>query len=128
MKKHEIIRFVRELRKNQTSFEKALWNEIRNRKMEGRKFLRRHPIVYENVNDDLAFFIADFYCAEKMLIIEVDGAIHKFQKGYDRQRDLIIKDIGIEILRIDNEELREMEKVLEKIRKKLKELSSSLSK
>ena len=117
MNKKRIIQFARELRKNQTPSEKILWNVLRNRKLDGKKFLRQHPLIYENMNDEkLSFFISDFYCAEHRLVLELDGKIHDFQKDYDAHRDKIINEMGIEVLRIKNEELKDIEKVKEKIR------------
>ena len=37
---------ARELRSNATPSETLLWNELRNRKLCGYKFLHQHPIVY----------------------------------------------------------------------------------
>jgi len=48
MNKSKIILFARELRKKQTPEEKLLWEELRNRRLNGLKFLRQHPIIYEN--------------------------------------------------------------------------------
>lgn len=109
-----ITQIARELRKNQTPSEKILWNELRNRKLEGFKFLRQHPIIYEYYKKPY-FFIADFYCAERVLVVELDGKIHDYQKEKDYQRDLIIKEMGLEVLRIKNEELRDLKRVKEKI-------------
>jgi very-short-patch-repair endonuclease len=76
-----ITQLARELRKNQTLYEAILWQEIRNRKMKGLKFLRQHPIIYGNDNQGRSlFFIADFYCAEKKFVPELDGKIHDFQR------------------------------------------------
>ncbi|MCD4693144.1 MAG: endonuclease domain-containing protein [Calditrichales bacterium] len=118
MNKKAIIELARELRRNQTPAEKILWHQVRNRKFDGKKFLRQHPLIYENFNDKkLSFFIPDFYCAEYKLVVELDGKIHDFQKDYDEQRDFIIGEMGIRVLRIRNEEMKDIEKVKEKIRK-----------
>jgi len=61
------------------------------------------------------YFIADFYCAEKSLIIEVDGQVHDQQKEYDEQREFILNQKGLSVLRIKNEELKDIERVKEKI-------------
>ena len=54
----------------------------------GYKFLRQHPIFYRIDNKWVEFFIADFYCSELKLIIELDGKIHESLKDYDAERDL----------------------------------------
>ena len=109
---------VRELRQNQTLSEKIVWELVRNRKIEGKKFLRQHPVVYSFYNRPL-YFVADFYCAEAKLILEIDGSIHKLQEEYDHQRDFILKQKGLSVLRIKNEDLKDIEKVKEKIIKAL---------
>ncbi|HXB40983.1 MAG TPA: endonuclease domain-containing protein [Bacteroidia bacterium] len=109
----------RDLRKNQTEEEDILWQNIRNRKLNGLKFLRQHPIVYDRFKKNTKFFIADFYCAEKNLIVELDGKIHNFQKEYDENRDLIIQSKGIKVLRFKNEEVKDIVLLLNKIRKEI---------
>ncbi len=107
---------ARQLRKNMTETEKMLWKELRNRKFMGLKFLRQHPFIYQMDKNEPRYFIADFYCAEKKLIIEVDGKVHDFQKEEDEHRDGILKSMDMNILRIKNEETKNMSRVKETIR------------
>ena len=113
-RKH-IIELARELRKNSTPAEKLLWKELRNRQVDGVKFLRQHPLIYEEDRGRLHFFIADFYCSQYKLVLELDGKIHKKQKYYDRERDLIIGRMGLKVIRFKNKETNEMDKLVEKI-------------
>jgi len=110
-----IIELARELRKNSIPAEKLLWQELRNRQLRNSKFYRQHPLIYEEDRGRLHFFIADFYCAEHKLVIELDGKIHEYQKYYDRERDLIIEKLGLRVVRFKNEETEEMRKLLQKI-------------
>ena len=89
---------ARRLRGRSTGAEETLWVCLRNRRMFGAKFRRQHP---------LGRYIADFYCHEARLAIELEGHIHnaKDQKEYDRVREQIIRQQGIELLRFTNEEL-----------------------
>jgi very-short-patch-repair endonuclease len=105
---------VRELRRNQTESEAITWELVRNRKLDGKKFLRQHPIVYYFYKKPW-YFVADFYCAEARLVIEIDGPIHKIQVDNDEQRDFILKQKGLRILRIKNEELKDINNVKNKI-------------
>jgi len=89
----------KELRKNCTPAEKVLWERIRNRKLYDLKFIRQYPFVFHFDNQN-RFFVADFYCAEMHLIIELDGPIHENQKDYDVLRDSIITRKGIKVLRL----------------------------
>jgi very-short-patch-repair endonuclease len=120
MDKEQIFRFSRELRKKQTEAEKVLWNRIRNRNLDGYKFLRQHPIAYLGYNNQKRYFIPDFYCAEKRIVIELDGKIHEFQKEYDKNREAVLNDLDINVIRFKNEELEDIDKVLDIIKTQLK--------
>ncbi len=110
---------VRELRKNQTESEKIFWDAVRNRKFEGLKFLRQHPFVFE-YEGDKRFFVVDFYCAEKNFVIEIDGIIHDFQKDEDSMRTELLNDMGLQVIRFQNNEIwTTMPLVLEKLKKLL---------
>ena len=111
------VKRARELRQRMTDAESLLWINLRNRKFHGLKFLRQHPIIYDTYNNKPLYFIADFYCAEKKLIIEVDGKIHDFQKEEDQHREEILKSLKLAVLRIKNEEVDNVHAVLEKINK-----------
>ena len=87
--------------------------------MYGFKFLRQQPVFYGSTLNQRLFFVPDFYCAEKKLIIELDGKIHDFQKEYDKNRDSILNELGLKVIRFKNEELKDMSTVLNKIRKEL---------
>jgi len=112
----EIIRTrCRNLRKNQTEAEDIFWNKVRNRKFKGLKFQRQFPFVFEE-NKRKQFFIFDFYCHEYRLAIEIDGAIHKKQKGYDKMRTYTVYLSGIRVMRFQNYEIiQDIETVLQKI-------------
>lgn len=110
-----ITEIAREFRKEPTASEKLLWEHLRKRRLQGYKFLRQKPFVHEQRENKRYFYIADFYCAELKLVIEVDGKIHDFQKEYDYQRDLVLNGLGLKVLRVKNEELVDMDGVLERI-------------
>mgnify|MGYP000956911506 CR=1 FL=1 len=110
---------ARELRKNMTDSEVLLWEKLRNRRFSGLKFLRQHPIVFKADYKGLNYFIADFYCHEKKTLIELDGPIHETTKEYDQFRDEELKRLGINTLRLKNEELENMDNALLKIKQYL---------
>jgi len=99
-----ITQMVRELRKNETLAEKIFWELVRNRQIKGKKFRRQYPITFE-WNDKIRYFVADFYCHECKLIIEIDGGIHELQKDYDILRTNIINHFGIKVIRFSNDEV-----------------------
>ena len=111
-----IQQLCRELRQNQTAAEQQLWGILRARKFIGLKFRRQHPFIDNNRQGQSRFFIADFYCPEKRLVIELDGKIHDWQKDYDENRDLILTQLGLKVLRLKNEELDDLGAVLEKLK------------
>lgn len=86
---------ARELRREMTPAEKILWNKLRGNKL-GIHF-RRQQII--------AGFIVDFYCHKAGLIIELDGDIHTGQQIYDTERDKVLSELGLGIIRIRNEEI-----------------------
>lgn len=101
---------ARELRKSLTPAEQILWEVLKNRQLEGYKFRRQHPIYR---------YIADFYCHELRLVVELDGGVHDEvdQQEHDSNRDLVISEFGIQILRFKNEEVMlDPKKVVEKVK------------
>ncbi len=84
-----------ELKEAQTNAEYKLWFHLRNNKL-GFKFKRQH-LVYN--------FIADFYCVEKCLVIEVDGGVHLTTKVRDDERDSALNCLGIKVIRFTNEQI-----------------------
>ncbi len=108
--KETVVR-AKELRKTMTKTEAILWEKLRNRRLAGLKFRRQHPVE---------IFIVDFFCPEKMLVVEVDGGIHltKNQREWDENRAHEIEKYGIKIIRFTNEEVEnEVIKVLMEIKK-----------
>jgi len=100
-----------------TDAESALWEQLRGKKL-GFKFRRQHP---------LGIFVADFYCHELHLVIEVDGDIHlkKEQSDWDDQRTANLNMMQIEVIRFTNEEvLCQIHIVLTSIRAKCLQIST----
>ncbi len=106
---------TRSLRKNQTESEQTFWEIVRNRKLFGKKFLRQHPVQFKFMGRK-RFFIADFYCAEEKIIIEIDGKIHENRTEYDSLRDHLINAMGIRVVRIKNEDLTDIPALIEKLK------------
>ncbi len=119
-RRKSITELARELRRNPNNSEKILWEILRKRQLGGVKFVRQKPITYEVDRGNTYFFIADFYCPEKKLVLELDGKIHDYQKYYDYQRDLVLKHMNFETLRIKNRELDDLSAVKSKILKAIK--------
>ena len=102
----KITGIARRLRGNQTDAETVLWNRIRNRQIDGHKFVRQVPI--EN-------YVCDFVCRERMLVIEVDGGQHN-ESAADAVRDRRLNEEGYRVLRFwNNDVLGNIDGVLEVI-------------
>jgi leucyl-tRNA synthetase len=115
------IKTARHLRQTMTANEKTLWQCLRNRDYKRWKFRRQHPFIYKIIDRHKYFYVADFYCAEAKLVIELDGKHHEFdeQKSYDEARDRIMKEMELKILRIKNEEFYPFNNTLRKIEEAL---------
>lgn len=109
----KLFKFSNILRKNQTEAEEVMWQNLRNRKVLGFKFRRQHP---------LDKYIADFYCHEAKLVIEIDGKIHNIpeQQEYDKKRSSDIEEMGIKVIRFTNKAVNEdLQEVLNAIKNSL---------
>jgi very-short-patch-repair endonuclease len=106
------LKFFRSsLRNKSTSAEAVLWNILKSKNLNGRKFRRQHSI---------GNYIVDFCCTSEKLVIELDGnshgEYHKIEK--DKKRDQYIEGLGFSILRFENRlVLQEPEFVKNAIRK-----------
>ena len=107
--------YRRELRRNLTPAEALLWRALKNSGLDGKKFRRQHGI---------GPYIADFYCPECRLIVELDGAVHEGPLAAERDetRTTYLKELGIRVIRFENRAVFEsLELVLNSIRSELQE-------
>ena len=115
---------TKKLRRDSTGAENLFWQVVRNRQFLGLKFVRQYPIAYEFENKSRVF-IADFYCHEAKLVIEIDGPIHDFQEEKDEIKDLVLKEKGLTIYRYKNREIEhELATVLNALQCRLLSLPS----
>ena len=82
-----------------TPTEALLWEHLRDRKFHGLKFRRQHPI---------GPYVADFFCSELQLILEIDGAVHNNpeQQTRDREREFFLQELGLKVVRISNSQVQ----------------------
>ncbi|MEM9264632.1 MAG: DUF559 domain-containing protein [Cyanobacteria bacterium P01_F01_bin.13] len=112
-----LLQRARELRQRQTPAETIMWACLRGRRFYGYKFLRQHNIDR---------CIADFYCHQARLVIEVDGPIHDSQSEKDAMRDAWMESVGLQVLRVKNRQVFEdLEGVLGLILERLETSSPS---
>ena len=91
-----LVAQARELRQKQTPAEEVLWQLIRGRQLAGMKFRRQHQI---------GDYVADFYCHEQKLVVELDGDIHgkPAKAKADAKRQKYLESLGLTVLRFQNE-------------------------
>ncbi len=77
--------------------EVLLWNELKQSKL-GVRFTKQKVI---------GDYIADFYCSEKNMVIEIDGWTHDNKYEYDQERDEYMKSLGIHVLRISDKDVKQ---------------------
>ena len=115
-----ITQLCRELRQRETPAEKILWAHLRNRNFSNHRFLRQYPICVLSTFGKHLYYIPDLYCHKSKLVIEAEGPIHLFKKEYDKNRDEVLKLLGLTILRFENDEIiNDIETVLSKIEEHL---------
>jgi very-short-patch-repair endonuclease len=106
--------YARELRHADTVEETRLWQQLRNRQVENRKFVRQFPV---------GPFIVDFACREKKIVIEIDGATHSTDAeiARDKIRTAYLQEHGYNVLRFQNVEVLDgMDQVLAFVAEALK--------
>ncbi len=91
-------RNIRDLRRNLTDAERALWRHLRQRQIAGLKFRRQHPVDR---------YILDFVCLEARLVIELDGGHHAERQDEDQERTAWPEERGYRVLRFWNTEVLE---------------------
>ena len=82
------------LRREQTDVEKALWLQVRDRRLDGFKFRRQATI---------GPYVADFLCIEAKLVVELDGGQHNEEA--DRARTAFLKERGYRVVRFWNNDV-----------------------
>ena len=100
---------ARQLRKNLTDSELALWSRLRNKQLLGIQFYRQKP---------LGEYIVDFFAPRTNLVVEVDGSQHMEADHAlkDRRRDRYLRSLGLRVLRFNSREvLEERDVVMEAI-------------
>ena len=89
---------ARVFRKTMTEAEYLMWTFLRNRRLNGYKFVR------EFVIDP---YIADFVCREENVIVEIDGFQHEEETAvvYDNERTAFLEKNGYRVIRFRNSDV-----------------------
>ena len=91
----QLVPLAKQLRKEMTREERHL----------GYDFLRSYPVRFSR-QKVLEKYIADFYCAEAKLVIELDGSQHYEDRNVkkDTDRTAFLERYGLRVIRIPNNE------------------------
>ena len=101
------------LRKRMTKEEAHLWYQ----------FLCRYPLRFRR-QYIIGNYIADFYCYQARLVVELDGSQHctPEEKAYDKKRTQYLQSQGLQVLRFSNLDiLRQFDAVCEVIDRTIKQ-------
>lgn len=82
---------ARALRNSGNLSEVVLWNKLKKNQFLGLDFDRQKII---------GNYIVDFYCAEKSVVIEVDGSSHDHKVEYDALRDAYLQGLGLTVIHL----------------------------
>lgn len=95
----KLKRYSRIMRNSGEKAEALLWEQLKS-KITGYTFNRQKPILN---------YIADFYCKELSLVIEVDGASHFYREAAinDEERDRQMRVLGLTVVRVGDEDVRD---------------------
>ena len=85
-----------QLRKEQTSEEKKLWEYLRAHRLNNTHFRRQYAI---------GEFVVDFCAPRKKIIIELDGQPHIRSQEEDTERTIYLKSKGYQVLRFWDHEM-----------------------
>lgn len=108
----EKVEAARRLRTGMTQAEQVFWERVRRKGFMGLR-IRRQQIIEG--------FIVDFYCERLGVVIELDGGVHEAQAFADQERDAVLRERGLKVLRFTNDEvLSDVDGVLNMIRSAVK--------
>ena len=88
---------ARALRRAGNLSETLLWQQIKNKQFFGLDFDRQKII---------GNYIVDFYCAEKQVVIEIDGGSHDDKTDYDAWRDAFLNGLGLTVIHVTDADIR----------------------
>lgn len=92
----QLVPLAKQLRREMTKEERHLWYD----------FLRSYPVRFSR-QKVLGKYIADFYCSQAKLVIELDGSQHYEADNAERdvERTEFLRGYGLTVIRIPNNEI-----------------------
>jgi len=71
--------------------EAIMWNQLKQGRLNGLDFDRQKVI---------GNYIVDFFCAERSVVLEVDGSSHDDRYEHDIRRDAYLGRLGLTVIRL----------------------------
>ena len=96
--RNAVVAAARQLRRRQTPSERKLWEALRDRRFDGKKFRRQARIGH---------FVVDFYCPSEHLVVEVDGPVHMSQLSADKDRQELLEALDLRVLRVGSADVEQ---------------------
>ena len=90
------VKHAKRLRKDMTPWERKLWY----------CFLKDYPVRFQR-QKCIDHYIADFYCFQAKLVIELDGGGHYYPDSadYDAKRTELLENYGLKVIRFCNTDI-----------------------
>ncbi|MET2984085.1 endonuclease domain-containing protein [Aureibaculum conchae] len=87
--------YRKKLRSNLTPAEAFLWEHLKSKQLDGKRFTKQHSI---------GNYIVDFYCASQRLVVELDGEVHNNSSAqeYDVKRTEYLNSLDYTVIRFEN--------------------------
>jgi len=99
---------AKQLRRSGTLTEILLWNKLKRKRFLSLDFDRQKII---------GNYIVDFYCAEKDVVIEIDGSSHDDKEEYDKNRDGYLESLELTVIHISDIDVKNnLEYVIERLK------------
>jgi very-short-patch-repair endonuclease len=114
-----LLERARVMRHEPSPAEKKLWQRLRDRQLNGLKFRRQHPVSRN--------YIADSYCHDAKLVVELDGDSHGDREQYDARRTKRLERDGLHVIRFLNDDVFwHLDAVLEEILRECQTYSENI--
>ncbi|HCX20797.1 MAG: DNA methylase [Flammeovirgaceae bacterium] len=110
----DLVEIARKRRNKSSKTEIKLWYFLKDKRMKGYEFHRQKPLLN---------YIADFFCHELLLVIELEGNSHFPDKDITQEKDF--ENIGLTVLRFSRDAIfKETNTVLKTIETTIEEIEN----
>ncbi len=90
--------YAKQLRKAGNLAEVLFWNQAKRKQFKNLDFDRQKII---------GNYIADFYCANTNVVVEIDGSSHNNKQAYDAERDIYLQGLGLVVIHFSDVDIKQ---------------------